>query len=253
MFAEFLEREFSDSVSPVVAIILISAVAAYCAYLGIEGLARAGSVVFWLFVGLFVLMVIVSEGSFNWLNIRPVTSKDVPGMLNYAVESLSSAWWLPMFVILSEHLKDGAAKTAYGYLALKLIIIETLLLLVTLVLWKYVGILGYPIYALGAYAKSDFIQRFDAINMLIWAINCAIVSAVYVFIAAKPVKDKRWGVLIFAILSAGVALYEFKRGLRYNETWFLWFKLVGITVLGVVIPSVSLAVKKFRKKAALQA
>ncbi len=250
LFAEFLQREFYTSVTPVAAIILLAAASAYCAYMGIEGLARAGAVVFWSFIGLFAVMCIVNEGGFNWLNLRPLTSLDIKSIFSYSIESLSSSWWIPMLVILGEHLKSGAFKAAYGYLFAKLIIIETLVLLITIVLWRYIGVLGYPIYALGAYAKSDFIQRFDAINMLVWAINCALVLSLYVFISQKPAQNRKIGVIIFSALFASVAVYEFKRGLRYNEPWFLWFKLSGIFLLGILIPIAAIILKKRKERPA---
>ena len=248
LFAEFLHKEFADIVTPVAAVILLAAVAAYCGILGIEGIARAGTVVFWLFAALFLLMASVSEGHFEWLNIRPLTAGDGGKLWNYVVESLSSAWWIPMLCVLGEHLRRGAWKAAYGFLALRTVIIEVLLLLVTLVLWRYIGVLGYPIFALGAYAKSDFIQRFDAINMLIWALNCTLVVSVYVFIAAKPLKNARTASAFFAALAASFAIYEYKRGMRYDEAWFLWFKLIGIVVLGIAIPTAALILRTVRRK-----
>lgn len=248
LFADFLHREFSDTVAPVVAIILLAAVAAYCARLGIEGLARAGTVVFWLFVVLFALMAAVSEGQFDWLNVRPLVSGDAATVMRYITRSLSSSWWIPMLCVLGEHLRSGAWKVAYGFLALKLLIIGALFLLITLVLWRYVGELGYPIFALGAYSKSGFIQRFDAINMLVWAINCAIVTAVYIFISARPVKRRTLGTAAFAVIAAAMAIYEYKRGLRYDEAWFLWFETVGILLLGVIMPTAALILKAVRKK-----
>lgn len=248
LFAEFLHKEFTDTVSPVAAVILLAAVAAYCGILGIEGIARAGTVVFWLFAALFLLMASVNEGQFEWLNIRPLVAGDGQIFWKYIVESLSSAWWVPMLCILGEHLHRGVWKAAYGFLAMKTVIVEVLLLLVTLVLWRYIGVLGYPIFALGAYAKSDFIQRFDAINMLVWAINCTLVVSVYVFIAAKSSNKTRTASVFFAALASAFAIYEYKRGMRYDEPWFLWFKFVGIALLGIAIPIAALALRAVRKK-----
>ena len=248
LFAEFLHNEFSRTVTPIVAIIMLAAVAAYCAVLGIEGLARAGTVVFWLFAAFFIWMAVVSEGEFNWLNIRPMIPGDAPQFWNYVLESISSAWWIPMLCILGSHLRNGAWKSAAGFLALKLVITEALILMITLVLWRYTYVLGYPIFALGAYAKSDFIQRFDAINMLIWALNCALVVAVYIFISAKPAGGTRTASAAFAALAAAFAIYEYKRGLRFNEPWFLMIKLGGILLLGIIIPIAALTLRVIRKK-----
>lgn len=248
LFAVFLHNEFVDTVTPVVAVICLAIAAAYCAILGIEGLARAGTVVFWIFAAFFIWMAVVSEGEFNWLNIRPLIPGDAPQLWSYVLESISSAWWIPMLCILGSHLRGGAWKTAAGFLTLKLVIIEALLFLITLVLWRYTDVLGYPIFALGAYAKSEFIQRFDAINMLVWALNCALVTAVYIFISAKPLGETRTSAVLFAALASAFAIYEYKRGIRFNEPWFLWLKLVGIALLGVVIPIAALTLRIIRKK-----
>ena len=237
LFAEFLSSEFSNATPPVTAIVLLTAAAAYCARLGIEGLGRAATVIFWMFVLLFAIMAAVNEGGFDWLNLRPLEPGDGKNFLDYFIESLSSSWWLPMFCVLGTHLRKGAVKAAYGYLVLKFFIIETLLLLVTIVLWRYVDVIGYPIFALGAYAKTDFIERFDAINMLVWAVNCTLVVGVYLFICSKPAKKTKTATVAFAAAAAVFGIYEYKSGLRFDQPWFLWFKLAGVVLLGVLIPT----------------
>ncbi len=236
-FAGFIKNEFSEILRPAVVIILLIAAAAYCACLGIEGLARAGTVVFWMFALLFVVMAAVSEGGFEWLNIRPPLPSDSGQFWHYFIDNLSSAWWLPMLCALGSHLKKGAAAAAFGYLGSKLLIIGALLLLVTLVLWRYVDVLGYPIFALGAYAKTDFIQRFDAINMLVWAINCVIVISVYIFICSKASKRQRPAAVGFALAAGVLAAVGCKIRLRFDENWFLIFKLAGVAILGVAVPA----------------
>ena len=237
LFAEFLASEFSKVTPPIVAALLLMLAAAYCACLGIEGLARAATVVFWMFAVLFGLMAAVNEGGFDLLNLRPFSPEDSGSFWDYFTESLSSGWWLPMFCVLAVHLRKGAVKAAYGYLALKFVTLETLLLLVTIVLWRYVDVIGYPIFALGAYAKTDFIERFDAINMLIWAINCTLVLGIYLYICSGSFKRPKPAALLFAAAAAAFGIVEYKNGLRFDQPWFLWFKLAGVVLLGVLIPT----------------
>lgn len=240
LFAHFLESQFVETVFPLAAVIFLCVAAAYCAFLGIEGVARAGTVVFWMFVILFVSMAAVSEGSFDWLNMQPLGAGDGRRFMQYFLESLSSSWWLPMFCILGVHLRKKPIGVAYGYLFLKLLISAVLIILVTLVLWKYVSVVGYPILALGAYAKSGLIQRFNAINMLIWAINCTLVVAVYVFIMAKPSKKPRPAAALSALAAGGFAYFFYKNGLRFDDGWLMLFKTAGIVLLGIVIPAAAL-------------
>lgn len=249
LFTGFLQSEFSNVVSPIFSVLLIFAASAYCASNGVEGLGRAGTVVFWLFAGLFVFMASVNEGGFDLLNIRPMTENDLPPFFEYLADGISSAWWLPMFCALGENLRSGAAKAAYGYLVLKLAVLEALLFLVTIILWRYVDVLGYPIFALGAYAKTDFIQRFDAINMLVWAINCVIVVGTYVFICAKSSKKPKAGSYAAAALGAGIAFLSYKSGLRFNDGVFLIFKAAGVILLGTAVPAAALIKLGLKRRA----
>lgn len=247
-FAQFMKAEFNKTASPTAVIIVLTLAAAYCAYLGIEGTARAGTIVLWAFMVLFVVMAAVSEGEFERLNLLPVTLKDTDKILDYAVRDLSSSWWLPMLASMGAYLKNGVGKTVGGYLISKFLILETLMLLVTLVLWNFVGVLGYPMLALGAYAKTVFIQRFDAINMFVWCLNCVIVNGTYLFISAQSFGESRRkiGVAASSAVAAIGAVVIFLMNLGLNDGVAFVIKLSGIVLLGVIIPLAAVIVKKKR-------
>lgn len=250
-FAEFMHTEFKRVVSPLLVIVIIALAAAYCAYLGIESLARAGTVVFWAFLVLFITMAAVSEGEFDVLNLLSVTKNDIPRMIDYALRDLSSSWWLPMLCSLGEYLRDGVKTTVFGYLLSKLLLIETLLLLVTLVLWTFSDVLGYPMLALGAYAKTDFIQNFDAINMFVWSLNCVIVNGTYLFAAVQAFGKKRRG--LYCLISAVIVIITAEAYELYfsvNDVLTFAVKITGIAVLGVIAPIAALAARKCRARRA---
>ena len=244
LFTGFLESEFPDITRPLTAMALILLAAYISAGGGIEGLARAGTIVFWLFAVLFIAMAWVNEGGFDWLNVTPMTKGDLPDFVRYFAEDISSSWWLPMFCVLGTYLRNGGARAAYGYLALKLLTVGTLILLVTLVLWRYVDVLGYPIFALGAYARNDFIQRFDAINMFVWTVNCVAAAGVYIFISARALPEKTSGRAVMALAAGVCALIVYRSGLEFDNAGFLVFKAAGVLLLGTVVPLAALIVKK---------
>ncbi|MCD7889226.1 MAG: GerAB/ArcD/ProY family transporter [Oscillospiraceae bacterium] len=250
--AEFMHSEFRRVISPIAVIVILSLAAAYCAHLGIEALARAGTVVFWIFISLFVSMAAVSEGTFNTSNLTPITGNDFPAILDYAVRDLSSSWWLPMLVILGHHLndsKDGAKKAAAGYLGFKLLMLEVLALLIILVLGKFADILGYPLLALGAYARTVFVQSFDAVNMFVWCMNAALVCGIYLFIASDGLKDKKRtaGELSAMLITAVAAILAYDFELDFNGEVALIIKTAGILLLGVLLPTILLAERGIRR------
>lgn len=248
-YSRFMNVEFPGVGNVPIIIIVLAAAAGYCAWLGIEGVARACGIVYGVIIATVILMAAVSEGRLDTLNLLPITPESIPGMLKYAADDLSSSWWLPMLASLAPYLRDGVKKTVALYLVSKLVIIEALLLIVMLMLWGFVEIVGYPILALGAYAKTDFIQHFDSINMLVWTLNCVIVNGVYILISSRTAGEGRKLLPItasaMAVIAGALASYYFK--VDYNSQAMFLIKISGIILLGVILPLAALIKRKIRR------
>lgn len=248
-FSKFMSVEFPKIAVVPVIIVVLAISAGYCAWLGIEALARSAGVVFASIITLVILMSAVSEGRLDTLNLLPVTVGDIPNMLEYAVRDLSSSWWLPMLASLAPYLRGGVKKTVAAYLVSKLVILEFLLLMLILMLRDFVEFIGYPMLALGAYAKTDFIQHFDAINMLVWTFNCVIVNGVYLFIISKSAGRKRkflpLAVSVLAVICG--ALFSYYNRVDYNNETAFVIKSLGIVVLGIILPLAALLIRRFRR------
>ncbi len=248
-FSKFMSVEFPQIAVVPVIIAVLAISAGYCAWLGIEALARAAGVVFASIIALVVLMSAVSEGRLDTLNLLPVTASDIPNMLEYAVRDLSSSWWLPMLASLAPYLRGGVKKTVAAYLISKLVILEFLLLMLILMLRDFVEFIGYPMLALGAYAKTDFIQHFDAINMLVWTFNCVTVNGAYLFIISKTAGRERklfpLAVSVLAVICG--ALFSYYNKVDYNNETAFVIKSLGIVVLGIILPLAALLIRRFRR------
>lgn len=250
-YTRFMNIEFPNVASVPIIIIVLAAAAGYCAWLGIEGIARACGIVYGVIIAMVVFMSAVSEGRLETINLLPVTSDSIPNMLEYAAADLSSSWWLPMLACLAPYLRGGVKKTAALYLASKLIIIEALALMLTLMLWGFVEVIGYPILALGAYARTDFIQHFDSINMLVWTLNCVIVNGVYIFISSKKPGGGRklLPVAVSSLTAAAGALLSYYFKADYSSRFAFMIKAAGIILLGIILPLAALIKRKIRRYA----
>ncbi len=248
-FSKFMSVEFPQIAVVPVVIAVLAISAGYCAWLGIEGLARAAGIVFASIIALVIFMSAVSEGRLDTLNLLPVTANDIPNMLEYAVRDLSSSWWLPMLASLAPYLRGGVKKTVAAYLVSKLVILEFLLLMLILMLRDFVEFIGYPMLALGAYAKTDFIQHFDAINMLVWTFNCVTVNGVYLFIISKTAGRERkllpLAVSVLAVICG--AMFSYYNRVDYNNETAFVIKSLGIVVLGIILPLAALLIRRFRR------
>ncbi len=230
-FMGFMSGEFPD-IAPAWAIAAALVLLwGYVSSLGIEGIARSGVIVFWLVIAFVIAMSLVSEGKIHPEYLTPMTKADLPTMAAYGIEELSANWWLPMGTVLCEYTKKTGYRAGIGYLAFKLLFVEGLIFGVTVILWQYMNVAEYPILALGAYARTDFIQQFDAVNLFFWTLNALIVGGGVVF-CGNPIKSK-WAGYLVAAIGGGVALASFYELLPIP---YLWIRLVGSVLLGAAVP-----------------
>ena len=230
-FMGFMSGEFPDIALPWAVAAVLVLLWGYVSSLGIEGIARSGVIVFWLVVAFVIAMALVSEGEIHPEYLTPMTKADLPAMTAYGIEELSANWWLPMGMVLCEYTKSSGYKAGIGYLAFKLIFVEALIFGVTVILWQYMNVAEYPILALGAYARTNFIQQFDALNLFFWTLNALIVGG-GVTLCGNPTKS-RWAGYLVAAIGGGAALAAFYEILPLP---YLWIRLAGSILLGVAVP-----------------
>ncbi len=251
LFADFMHTEFEHVATPAWIVAILALAGAYCAKMGIEGIARAGTAVFWVFLALLAVLALVNEGRYDPLNLVPIRRSDYSATWEYVIKDISSCRWLPLAVALFENLKRGAQKAAVGYLATKLLLIEGVLALITMVLWTFVEVPGYPILALGVYAKTEIIRQFNAVNMFVWVLNCVLVNGVYLYVASGVAKKRTWlSVAVPAGLSATLAMLYYKQVISLSPNDRSALMLAGIVLIGVLVPIAAIIcwrVKKYAK------
>ncbi len=231
-FLGFMAGEFGNISHPLVIAAVLWAVWSYTASLGIQGLARSALPVFILVMGLIAAMAFLTEGEIHLEYLTPMTERDIPTAVAYGIEELSSNWWLPMGVCLSGHIKNSGRNAGLGYLFFKLVFVEGLIFAVTVILWQYMNVAEYPILALGSYARTDFIQQFDAVNMFFWTLNSVIVGGSFCYCAVGS-TEKRWLSYIPSAAATLTGVAVFYGILPFPE---VIIRLVGVFALGVILP-----------------
>lgn len=247
-FTGFIYSEFPDVAYFLLAAAVIAIACTYCAYLGIEGLARAASVVFVIVIILVAAMTFLSDGRPNSLYLQPMTNSDSRDMLNYIAKELSVNHPLVMLAVLSGNIraeKKSGIKAGIGYLLFKLVFTECLIYAVTVILWRYVNIPGYPILALGAYAKTDLIRRFDSINMFVWTLNCALTGGGYIICGTLPFNKK--SVIAVGGIGLCLGLGLFCGTVATDSGIIAWVNISLMVLLGTLLPIVAL-IKHRREK-----
>lgn len=241
-FTRFIYSEFPGVASPLLAGAAVAVACSYCAHLGTEGLARAASVVFVIVILLVAAMTLLSDGRPNSLYLQPYTDADGANMIEYIAKELSANRWTVMLAVLSGNIsaeRKSGLKAGIGYMVFKLVFVECLVYAVTVILWRYVNIPGYPILALGAYAKTDLIRRFDSVNMFVWTLNCALTGGGYILCGTLPF-DKKSVIGVGGVgLCLGLGLFGL--GVSCDSGVIAWINIAFMVLLGTLLPLVALA------------
>lgn len=188
-FQSFLSARFFPYADSILWIGVMLIVCVYCACLGTEALGRSAVLLFWIFVISLAAMAISSAGEIDSANLyfEPLT-KD--GLFSAVLDDLSRSGEICAAVFLAGRVRPaeqgrcGLRCGIYGLLASKLVLAETVMLLVAAVLGDFALLSDYPFLALGTFGGERFIQRADSLYLVVWTITAVLNVSLFLHIAA---------------------------------------------------------------------
>lgn len=199
----FLPRDNSEII-----IIVFMLICAYCAYCGIEGLARASVPAVLFFAVMLLVMAVSSTQNFTAENIyaAPVNS-----LYSAVSEDMLRNGEIVAAAYLIKNVKERFRCGIYGYLSAKLIFGVITAVLIAGVLGEYISHTDYPFLSVGAFGRADYIQRNDAVYLIIWTLSAVISVSVFVMLAGQLARElfpaiKGGGSLAAAALVMALAL-----------------------------------------------
>lgn len=257
-FQDFVSEIFLPHSSGAVIAFLIAAAAAYCASLGIEGLARGCSVIFFVFCAAAALLIGLSLQNAELINFSfdpSCAAYSLPAAIS-ADLSRSGEIVLAGFAIkyIGKRNED-ANRGIFGYLALKLALLELVFGVMVIVLGDFLHVLRYPLLTLGSY--TGLIQRLDAFYMIVWTLSAAASCAVYIFFAADIltglIPKLRHGTYICGAVVFLAALPYIITNSDSSAAYRAAVSQAGVLITGLFIPLILLVCKdKENGKAAVR-
>lgn len=240
-FLFFFKSTFPDLLPVVVVGALIMIAAIYAAYLGMEAVARSAAVVLGLFVIMLVLVIGFTVSDFEMINYytQPISADS---FMSGVLSGISRSSEIVLLLLSLPYLRKGIVGSVYGFLALKLVVIEAVLISCMLLLGSYVETTKFPFFTMCTYAKSSFIERLDAVFLVVWTLM-GIVRLAFAAASVKPAveafakKDHKYFYAAAPILIGGIpALY-----CAYKDKMIFSFldkdvAVYIVAVLGFLIP-----------------
>ena len=223
-------------------IILLIAASVYAALKGIEAVARASGILFFI-IGASVIFILISViGEFRYPNLRPVLTQGISPVFAFSFYVSVRAAELLTLHINTPYIKGSTEKMAIGWIC-------TFSLVTTVILTVLAGVTGeygndqiFPFYTLTVIAKFGIFERLDDILTGVWVL-CSFIQISFLIITCINGLTQAFGMIkkvpAAIIIAAGIFTVYFlcsRTVAVFSEAVSSWLVDVIFIALIAIIP-----------------
>ncbi|MDR0946678.1 MAG: GerAB/ArcD/ProY family transporter [Ruminococcus sp.] len=239
-FQTFLSDRFFKSSNPYIWLGLFLVVCVYCAILGLEGISRSSAAVFIILILMLIIMGITSFKSIEAVNFYPAADSN---LFSAVKDELARNGEIAALCFLCKFVPKKFNRSVFGYIIGKIIIIEAVLLLIQGVLGDFSSLTDYPFLAVGAYAGVNFLQRTDAIYLVVWTMTAVLKNALFLGICSglleevfpkMPCKTAIAAVAVYATSMPMIAAHT-TLSVAYGDAPFLIVQILLVFVVPLLL------------------
>lgn len=209
----FMDSRFGNSMPVIVTAAMFTAVCFYCAYCGIEGIARGT-----MFTAIFfaIICMVMAYGNKDVMTLENIGTHFETGNFFRAVYGdISRSPELTLLCCMAGYTSGKYRRAVFGANIGKFFITAAVTAAVFIVLGDYVYMCDYPFLKLGSAAGVNFLQRIDALYMVVWVLAAAAGMSAMIFTASEKVREvinlgKRTAYILTVLLifAAAAAVYR---------------------------------------------
>lgn len=253
-FLYFFETAFSDLLPVVWVGIMLLAASVYVAYLGIEAAARSAAVVFGLFIVMLLIVIPATASDFEISNYYtvPISSNS---LLQGILDGISRSDETVILILIMPYLKEKIDQAVYGFLGMKLVFIEGIVICCMLLLGGYMTASPFSFFTMCRYAKTAFIERLDAVYLVVWTLMGVIKLSLY-SIALRPslenaLSNRKNKLIITALpfiiggIPALLFAYKDQMIIPFMDTTITFYAIIA---LGLLIPIIVYFLRRFKRE-----
>lgn len=187
-FAVFMSHTFNSLNNDKTITIILILVGLYGALMGLESISRSSGFVFIGLCVMFLVVIFTSKGNVDIYNIMYTPKTKNIGLYEFSLRGIANNIELPAIAIIISNVKDRFTKGIYYLLALKMILIGVTVFFIVAVLGAYVELCEIPFFKIGAYSKTQFVQRLDPLYMVEWTFCAVITVSLFIYLITNSVK-----------------------------------------------------------------
>lgn len=242
-FVTFVNTQMSPQMSKILLSVLIIIGACYGAFLGLQSLGRVASVLIWLLLVGFVIILGMSSKYFTVTNFSPILENPISDNILNAVSiaSSTSEMAVVLFVLptMNEKIGKKFALWSVGVFA----VIWVLYFFTVGTLGEYAKIEAYPVFTLSQISGDNLFERMEVVHTSFWLLALFLKTAMFISCASFCVKtvfpniSKLFSIAVSGVSSIVSAIVISSVFAVYNGAVNPYVTIVSFAVFIVVIPT----------------
>lgn len=235
-------------------VVFFVAAACYAAYLGLEGIGRAGSISLMVFFAAFALILLAMLGKLRLTNFAPFFTNGVMPTFWNGLDAASRTVEIAILAILMPRVQGKVSKAYSAFLI-------TYFVFSCLVCFFVFGGLGdyaltqiFPIHAGAVLSEFSVFQRFDVLLTGVWILSAYIKISLLLYLQTELLqksfsrKGKNWYILASGLLLLCSQLFVVGRARDYFFAVSRVQRFVAYFIFVVVLPGLILALYAIKRR-----
>lgn len=249
-FQTFITNVVFPQTTALVILITFFIACIYAAAMGLEGVARAASIIFVLFLLSLGMILLFSGDKIEWVNLRPFHEKPVESLWKSISANISKNMEFVILILIYPKVKGTFWKISISYLAISGIIIALAGGVTILVLGEFTVKQLFPFYTVASIIENKIIQRMDALHMSLWVLISFIRVTVYLLMASDlikkllPEKQKHFSLPIISFLGFTGSYLLTVIGDNSEKYYRVFQNIIPVFLAVTVIPTIVLIGKR---------
>ena len=236
-------------ISPDISLFMLSLcvilAASYAACKGIEGIARACTIILFIICVSIVFIIFTLLPQIDKMNYSPLLLNGVDDTINGSLYLLSLSFYIPLAAVIMPFAKGNLKRTLFIANAIIYILFIFVVIIVTGALGDYLKIQSFPIYTATSVAEIGVFKRLDSIYLGIFTSGLFITVSLFLFAFFLVMKrifgEEKSKIIIISgdvlVLVISLILPKFKEVsyFFYDTNFIFIFTLLTAFVIPMII------------------
>lgn len=244
-FTSFITTAIFPNSSQVLIIVTFLIACTYGAIMGLEGVSRAGTIIFVVFLISIGFIIFALADNMKLYNIKPMVNEPVKSVITAIIANVSRNLEIVLLIILYPNINGSFTKISLGYIGLSSLFFLALGTVTVLILGDYTIKQIFPFYSVTAIAHIGVFQRMDALYMGLWVVlgyirtTLTLIASSFILRRIFPSQKGNFTFILTAVVIGlfAIALSFNASGARFISSLFdtMIPTAIGIVLLPIVL------------------